>query len=124
MPAVRAHGSSHFSAWRLIRLSLDGLTAFTIWPLRAVSAMGFLLATLAFVYGAYLLAAFFMQGNKVSGWTTIVVSLMLFAGIQLISLASSANMSAVSSKRSSDDRCMSSSSAWAASILTRTSDVR
>ena len=86
VPAARAHGSSHFSAWRLIRLSLDGLTAFTTWPLRAVSAIGFLLATLAFVYGAYLMAAYLFEGNKVSGWTTIVVSLMLFAGIQLISL--------------------------------------
>lgn len=86
VPAARAHGRSHFSAWRLIRLSLDGLTAFTTWPLRAVSAVGFLLAVLAFFYGAYLMAAFLIEGNAVSGWTTLVVSLMLFAGIQMISL--------------------------------------
>ncbi|MDQ2778627.1 MAG: glycosyltransferase family 2 protein [Pseudomonadota bacterium] len=86
VPAARAHGRSHFSAWRLVRLSLDGLTAFTTWPLRAVSAVGFLLATLALLYGAFLLAAYFTEGNGVSGWTTITVSLMLFAGIQLISL--------------------------------------
>jgi polyisoprenyl-phosphate glycosyltransferase len=86
MPDVRAHGHSHFSPWRLIRLSLDGLTAFTTWPLRAVSAVGFVLAVLAFVYGAYLTGKYFVYGHDVSGWTTIVVSLMLFAGIQLISL--------------------------------------
>jgi len=86
MPAARAHGRSHFSALRLIRLSLDGLTAFTTLPLRAVSAAGFVLALLAFGYGGYLTVDYLARGHAVSGWTTIVVSLMLFAGIQLISL--------------------------------------
>ena len=86
VPQARAHGHSHFSPLRLIRLSLDGLTAFTTWPLRAVSVVGFALAMLAFVYGAYLTGSYFLYGHDVSGWTTIVVSLMLFAGIQLISL--------------------------------------
>ncbi|MDQ2780660.1 MAG: glycosyltransferase family 2 protein [Pseudomonadota bacterium] len=86
VPAVRAHGRSHFSAWRLIRLSLDGLTAFTTWPLRAVSAVGCLLATCAFLYGGFEVVRYLIEGNAVSGWTTIVVSLMLFAGIQLISV--------------------------------------
>jgi len=85
-PAPRLHGRSHFDALRLIRLSLDGLTAFTTWPLRAVSVVGFTLAVLAFLYGGYLTAVYFLYGHDVSGWTTIVVSLMLFSGIQLISL--------------------------------------
>lgn len=85
-PAPRAHGRSHFSPLRLIRLSLDGLTAFTTWPLRAVSLMGFALALLAFGYGAYLTLEHLIYGHDVSGWTTIVVSQMLFAGIQLVSL--------------------------------------
>lgn len=86
VPAARAHGRSHFSALRLIRLSLDGLTAFTTWPLRAVSAVGFLFAACAFLYGAYELIRYLFEGNTVSGWTTLIVSLMFFAGIQLISL--------------------------------------
>lgn len=86
MPEARAHGRSHFNPLRLLRLSIDGLTAFTTWPLRAVSAIGFVLALLAFVYGAYLTAHYLIDGHNVSGWTTIVVSLMGFAGIQLISL--------------------------------------
>jgi glycosyltransferase involved in cell wall biosynthesis len=85
-PQQRSHGSSHFSALRLIRLSLDGLTAFTTWPLRAVSAIGIVLALLSFLYGAYLTVEYLTGGHPISGWTTIVVSLMLFAGIQLISL--------------------------------------
>jgi polyisoprenyl-phosphate glycosyltransferase len=86
VPGTRAHGRSHFSPLRLIRLSLDGLTAFTTWPLLAISALGFVLAMFAFVYGAYLTASYFLYGHNVSGWTTIEVSLMLFSGIQLLSL--------------------------------------
>ena len=86
LPDARLHGRSHFSALRLIRLSLDGLTAFTTWPLRAVSILGFALATLALLYGGYLTLSYFIEGNDVSGWTTITVGLMLFAGIQLISV--------------------------------------
>ncbi len=86
MPATRAHGKSHFGLVPLLRLSLDGLTAFTTWPLRALTIVGFSLAFMAFVYGAFLTVSYFLFGHGVSGWTTIVVSLMLFAGIQLISL--------------------------------------
>jgi glycosyltransferase involved in cell wall biosynthesis len=86
LPAARGHGSSHFSPLRLIHLSLDGITAFTTWPLRAVSAVGSTLALGAFVYGGYLTLRYLLYGHDVSGWTTIVVSLMLFAGIQLVSV--------------------------------------
>ena len=85
-PAARAHGRSHFSPRRLVHLSLDGITAFTTWPLRAVSVFGFGLALLAFTYGGFLTLDYLLSGHGVSGWTTIVVSLMLFSGIQLISL--------------------------------------
>ena len=85
-PEPRAHGETNFSRWRLIRLSLDGLTAFTTWPLRAVSVGGFGLALLAFLYGGYLTVDYLLNGNTVGGWTTIVVGLTLFSGIQLIAI--------------------------------------
>lgn len=85
-PQPRAEGRSKFSLMRLARLSLDGLTAFTNWPLRAVSVSGFVLAVLALGYGGYLIVSYLLYGHAVSGWTTIAVTLMLFAGIQLLSL--------------------------------------
>jgi len=85
-PEARAKGRSHYSALQLVRLSLDGLTAFTNWPLRAVSMVGFALAALALIYGGYLTASYLINGHEVGGWTTIVVGLMGFSGIQLISL--------------------------------------
>ncbi len=85
-PAARAHGTTHFNAWRLVKLSLDGLTSFTTWPLRAVSVTGFVLAALGFLYGGYLTFVYLAYGHVISGWTTIVVSLLFFLGVQLVSI--------------------------------------
>ncbi len=86
MPDARLHGRSSFSPLQLIRLSIDGLTGFTTWPLRAVSGAGLVLALLALLYGAYLTIAYLLYGHPISGWTTIVVGLMGFSGVQLLSL--------------------------------------
>ncbi|MBI5333390.1 MAG: glycosyltransferase family 2 protein [Burkholderiales bacterium] len=85
-PDERAFGESHYSLWQLMRLSLDGLTAFTKWPLRAVSVAGMALALPAFFYGGYLTLMHWIYGNPVSGWTTIVVGVMLFSGAQMLAI--------------------------------------
>jgi glycosyltransferase involved in cell wall biosynthesis len=84
VPPPRAHGRSQFSGLRLLGLSIDGLTAFTTWPLRIVSAVGVAIATASFAYGTYLTGVYLVYGHQVSGWTTIVVALMFFSGIQMI----------------------------------------
>ena len=86
MPKPRAHGRSHFSLPKLIALSVDGLTAFANWPLRIVGALGVMLALAAFAYGGYLTLVYMLYGHEVSGWTTIVVTLMLFFGMQMVFL--------------------------------------
>src|SRR4051794_32682116 len=86
VPKPRAHGHSHFSITRLLHMTIDGLTSFTTWPLRMVSAVGVAMALGGFLYGAYLTLEYWLYGNSVSGWTTIVVTLMFFLGVQMISL--------------------------------------
>ena len=53
-PDERLHGNSRFSGLRLFRLALDGLTAFTTWPLRMVSLAGVVMALVGLCYAAYL----------------------------------------------------------------------
>jgi glycosyltransferase involved in cell wall biosynthesis len=86
VPDERAHGRSSFGLGRLINLSLDGLTSFTTWPLRLVTIVGAVLAIIGFGYGGYITLNYFLEGNEVSGWTTIVVSLMCFSGVQMLFL--------------------------------------
>jgi glycosyltransferase involved in cell wall biosynthesis len=83
-PDARAHGRTHFRLKSLLSLSLDGLTSFTTWPLRIVSVVGATMALLGFGYGAYISVDFFLNGNQVSGWTTIVVTMMFFFGMQML----------------------------------------
>ncbi|MDE2433660.1 MAG: glycosyltransferase family 2 protein [Burkholderiales bacterium] len=85
-PAERASGVTNYNALRLLAFSIDGLTAFTTWPLRFASIVGLILAALAFAYGAFITEDYLVHGNPVSGWTTIIVCLLFFVGIQLISL--------------------------------------
>jgi len=82
----RAGGTSSFGLRPLARLAFTGITAFTNLPLRAVSGLGFLVSFLAIGYGAYVALEELIIGIDVPGYPTIVVSIMLFAGIQLISI--------------------------------------
>ncbi len=85
-PATRQHGESHFNAYKLLRLALAGLTAFTTWPLRAVSLVGFAISLCSFGYGLYIVIEYLMFRNPVDGWPTIVTILLFFSGINPISL--------------------------------------
>jgi hypothetical protein len=50
------------------------------------SITGIVMAILGFLYGAFITVDYFISGNSVSGWTTIIVCLLFFVGLQLISL--------------------------------------
>lgn len=85
-PEPRAAGHSAFGPWRLVRLSIDGLTAFTTWPLRLVSVLGSVFALLGIGYGIWLTISYLLFGNAVSGWTTIVVGMMFLSGMMMLSM--------------------------------------
>lgn len=86
VPAERIHGQTHFKLLQLIHFAVDGITAFSTWPLRAFNVAGSILAILAFAYGSYLVLDYFVNGTDVSGWTTIVTGMFFFSGINLIAL--------------------------------------
>jgi glycosyltransferase involved in cell wall biosynthesis len=86
VPAERLHGHSHFNLLQLIRFAVDGITAFSTWPLRTFNLVGSLIAMLSFAYGAYLVIDYLVNGHDVSGWTTIVTGMFFFSGINLMAL--------------------------------------
>src|ERR1700752_505927 len=83
-PAPRAHGVTTFSAGRLIGLSIEGLTSFSVGPLRFASLLGVLLASAAFLFGLSILWETWMSGKSVPGYPSLVVGLMTIGGVQLI----------------------------------------
>jgi glycosyltransferase involved in cell wall biosynthesis len=83
-PAPRAHGQTSWGMRSLIGLSLEGLTSFSVAPLRVASLLGLLLAASALVFGAYMLIESFMYGVQVPGYPSLIVGLMTIGGVQLL----------------------------------------
>jgi glycosyltransferase involved in cell wall biosynthesis len=83
-PGVRAHGATTFSPGRLVGLSIEGLTSFSVAPLRFASMLGVLLATVAFLFGLSILWETWTTGKSVPGYPSLVVGLMTIGGVQLI----------------------------------------
>jgi polyisoprenyl-phosphate glycosyltransferase len=83
-PAARAHGVTTFSPGRLIGLSIEGLTSFSVAPLRFASLLGVLLAAGAFLFGLSIIWEVWTTGKQVPGYPSLVVGLMTIGGVQLI----------------------------------------
>jgi glycosyltransferase involved in cell wall biosynthesis len=83
-PAARAHGSSTWNLYSLLGLSIEGLTSFSVAPLRLASLLGLLLAAAAFVFGVQILIETVFFGQSVPGYPSVVVGLMVIGGVQLI----------------------------------------
>src|SRR4051795_12963905 len=83
-PAARAHGVTTFSPGRLIGLSIEGLTSFSVAPLRFASLAGVVLASAAFLFGLSILWETWTTGKSVPGYPSLVVGLMTIGGVQLI----------------------------------------
>ena len=82
-PAARAHGATSWNVWTLIGLSIEGLTSFTVAPLRVASLLGLLLAAGALIFGAAMMLQTIIYGKDVPGYPSLVVGLMVLGGVQL-----------------------------------------
>ncbi len=83
-PESRAYGVTTFSPGRLLGLSIEGLTSFSVAPLRIASLLGLLLAFVAFLFGLSILWETVVSGKSVPGYPSLVVGLMTIGGVQLI----------------------------------------
>jgi polyisoprenyl-phosphate glycosyltransferase len=83
-PAPRIHGVTTFNARSLLGLSIEGLTSFSVAPLRFASMFGVLLAAGAFLFGLSIVWEVLTTGKQVPGYPSLVVGLMTIGGVQLI----------------------------------------
>ncbi|SAL14013.1 bactoprenol glucosyl transferase [Caballeronia udeis] len=84
--AKRAGGTSKYSLSRMIALATAGILSFSTRPLKLSIFVGLGFASLSFLMGIATLGAYFVNRSIPSGWTTIVMLLLLFSGVQLIVL--------------------------------------
>jgi glycosyltransferase involved in cell wall biosynthesis len=83
-PAERAHGATTFGWSSLLGLSVEGLTSFSVAPLRFASLLGVVLAFTALLFGASMLFEVLVHGVAVPGYPSVVVGLMVLGGVQLV----------------------------------------
>ena len=83
-PAARMHGASTWGMRSLIGLSVEGLTSFSVAPLRLAAMLGMLLALSALVFGGWMLVESFVYGTSVPGYPSLIVGVMTIGGVQLL----------------------------------------
>lgn len=86
VPQERAAGESSFNLRRLGALALLGLISFTTLPLRVWSVIGGAVALVALAYGFWITVDTLLFGADLSGWPTLAAGIMLFSGVQLMSI--------------------------------------
>lgn len=83
--AKRFAGESKYPLRKMIAFALDGITSFSIKPLRLILFLGGLIFLLSIIALLWALIAR-LSGHAVSGWTSLICSIWMIGGIQLLSL--------------------------------------
>ena len=83
-PAARIHGRTSWSLGSLIGLSVEGLTSFSVAPLRLASLLGILLAAGALVFSVWILIETFVYERTVPGYPSMIIGIMVIGGVQLL----------------------------------------
>jgi len=82
----RFAGESKWNYWRLWNLALEGITSFSVGPLKVASYVGFVTALAAFSYGAFIIGKTLLYGDLVRGYPTLIVIVLFLGGLQLMAL--------------------------------------
>lgn len=80
----RMQGQSKFNFFSLMTLALQGITSFSIIPLRFVSITGFIIFFTSVILALHTLYEKIATQNTVSGWATIVIALATIGGLQIL----------------------------------------
>ncbi|WP_081310475.1 glycosyltransferase family 2 protein [Pseudoalteromonas luteoviolacea] len=83
---ARYLGQTKWNYLRLIGLAMDGITSFSIRPLRIATILGALIAGSAFVYGLVIITKTMAFGEAVSGYPSTMVVQLALGGVQLLSI--------------------------------------
>ncbi|MFC4474231.1 glycosyltransferase family 2 protein [Comamonas denitrificans] len=79
----RVAGATKFNYWKLWNFALEGITSFTIAPLKIAMYVGFTLAAASFVMGGWIVVKTLVWGEAVRGYPTLIVTVLCLGGVQL-----------------------------------------
>lgn len=81
----RLAGETKYPLKKMLAFAFDGITSFSITPIRFVLLVGILSFVISFLFGCYFFALKF-SGNTATGWTSLITSIWLIGGLQLIAI--------------------------------------
>ncbi|MDO5106393.1 glycosyltransferase family 2 protein [Capnocytophaga sp.] len=81
----RFSGETKYTVKKMLKLALTGVTAFSVKPLYFAVYLGFTFSMLGLLYVPYVLWSF-ISGTEISGWASLIMTIVFFGGVQLIIL--------------------------------------
>lgn len=84
--APRAAGTTKWNWWKLWNLSIEGITSFTVGPLKVATYAGLLTALGAIVYAAQVVVKTMVLGSEVPGYPSLMTVVLFLGGVQLMTL--------------------------------------
>lgn len=81
----RQAGTSKYPLFKMISFAIDGITSFSIKPIRILTISGAFIAFISFCIGIWAIIMYLL-GETISGWTSLIISLYFLGGIQMIGL--------------------------------------
>ena len=82
----RVAGQTSWNYFSLFNLAIEGITSFTIAPLRISTMIGVIVSLIAFIYMCVIIAKTLIWGEDVQGFPTLMVVILFLGGVQLLSL--------------------------------------
>jgi dolichol-phosphate mannosyltransferase len=83
---ARIAGDSRWTFGKKITYLIDGILAFSFFPIRFMSLAGIALACLGFLYALVVLLAKLIYGNPIQGWTPLMIVVLVLGGFQSLML--------------------------------------
>ena len=83
---ARAAGETKWPYLKLFHFAVEGITGFSVVPLRLASYAGFLSAAGAFIYALVFMVKTLTVGDSVKGFPTLIVTILLLGGLQLMAM--------------------------------------
>ena len=82
----RLAGNTKFSAWKLWNFAIEGITSFSVAPLRVWTYVGLTGALISFIYASFIVARTLVYGIDVPGYASLLVAILFLGSLQLISV--------------------------------------
>ena len=84
--APRASGRTSFNGWRLWNLAMEGITSFSLAPLRFWTYLGAGVSMVSLLYGSWIVIRTLLYGKDVPGYASLIVAILFLGGLQLLGI--------------------------------------